>query len=650
MEWLKSVTQAWKSRITEAEQSKELLFGKTAGQLWRFLTRSYRDLYIVGGSSDDVDTDAIFPIGAGPLYKPRLNKCQEYVDLYLPHLLSELPGRSVLSNRPQLPDPIYSMLMPGPDGQPVPFGAIDSQNRLQSDMAATLLGWWLNYTTQEYDLLKELRLATIEALVKGRGVLWHELLPTGSGLLPVSLYDSVDNLFIDPDATTLRDAGYILRKRRMPAWLASRQLGIDETKLLGLAKKQAQTGVTSLEISRDQQPREVEMVEYTEVWSRIGIGHVMISGNDTLKPLNDALESLGAFVWLAIAEGADEPLNLHEDLLINSPDKLRATMEWPLQTYGEVADPWPCTLLDFRPNTDNAWSKSPLEPGLPLQVFIDHLYAYVMSRTVRAAKVVVIVPDDADPRLITALESGRDLVVTRISTKELSEVMLDKLYAIITIPELKMEVWTLLDRLEYAFREAVGLDQFLYGSKPETEPRSAQTVTTRNASASIRAKQMARDVERWTERIARKEGIITRLHVGPEVTSRLFGEQFDPKRGMIGPLSGMWSQLLNTQDPYEAARDYTYSVVSGSGRQRDQSTEMQATMMIAQTVLPGLLQILAKMGDVGGIQNIYNSFMDRISKGTGADLTSFRIQEPVPPAPQGPQGNAEPQQSPGPAQ
>jgi hypothetical protein len=348
MDWLRSLTAAWQSRIKEAETSKQRLFGKTAKQLWAFLTRSYRDLYMSPSTLGEGDQDiTVFPTGtSGPLYKPRLNKCQEYVDLYLPHLLSELPGRAVLPNRPQFPEMAYmlpvAMGQAGGNGQQaVPFGMVDAQARFQVQMAATLLGWWLNYTPQEYNLLKEAWLAATEALVKGRGMLWHELLPTGSGLIPVSLYDSVDNYIVDPHTTTLRDAGYIGRKRTCPVWLASRRLGISETKLLAVAKRQeiGQSSWSEAPPSADIFPGDVEMVEYYEIWSRIGIGHVMVSGNDTLKNLNEALDSLGPFVWLAIAEGSEAPLNLHEDLLIDSPDRLRAALEWPLATYGETADP-----------------------------------------------------------------------------------------------------------------------------------------------------------------------------------------------------------------------------------------------------------------------------------------------------------------------
>jgi hypothetical protein len=464
----------------------------------------------------------------------------------------------------------------------------------------------------------------------------------------------VDNFFVDPDTTTLRDAGYILRKRRLPAWLASKQLGIEEEKLLGLAKKQ-QGGDRSFTDTtpRDPYPREVEMVEYTEVWSRIGVGHVLASNDDELKDLTEALESLGSYVWLAIAEGADVPLNLHEDLLINSTEKLRAAMEWPVATYGEVSDPWPCTVLDFRPNTDNAWAKSPLEPGLPLQVFIDHLYAYLMSRVIRSAKTVIVVPEDADPRLVSALESQKDLVVTRVATKELSDVMLDKLYAVIDIPPLKADVWELLKMVEGAFRMAVGLDPFLYGAQPETEPRSAATVTQRHQSSSMRANQMSRDVERWLATVSKKEGLLTRLHVGPESVSRIFAEPYDPKTKQAGPLTGMWQQLLNTDDPDEAARDYLYSIVSGSGKPRDKETETQATTMLAQTILPVMLQVGAKreaLGDPNAFSG-YNSLLDRIAKGFDTDLTAFRL-NPAPqvihPA-QGQEENVDSQQAPGPA-
>lgn len=605
--WLQQLTATWRKRIEDAEKAKEEQFGRSAEEMWRYLTASYDDLYVVGGPAGDV---AVY--SAGPYYKPRINKFQEFVDLYMPFVLAQTPHRRVTVRRPQFSEDILR----GAEQATISYAAIDKSVRVVLDTAALLLEWWLNYCADEYRLLKEARLAVTEALIKGRGVLWHGLVQTASGLIPASFYDSVDNLLIDPTAVTLRDAGFIVRKRRIASWLAADMFGIDERRIIEMAG-----AGRNPELDID-----IGMVEFYEVFSRIGSGVALTSTDDELREWKDALEALGPYQYYAIAKSGDHPLNVDPEKIHTSEDLSRAT-EWPVQTYGDMLNPWPASFLDFYPNTGNPWARSPVEPGLPMQVFLDHLYAYVMSQARRATKTVIVVPDHVDTRFLTALrDQDTDYEVVPLNRQQVNDIA-KELYHIIRFPEAPREIWEIISLCEMRFNRAVGLDDILYGAQPDKQIRSAAEAQIRFNQASNRAQAMAETVEHWMSMVASKDGILTRLHVPYTQMATFFmeplvqGPDGTPMPG--GPLTSIWSQAVTSNDPIEAGADFWFQIATGSAVRKDKAHQMQMSQFIAQTLLPVAMEVSSKTGDF----TMFNRILERLTNALDVDLSLFRIEQ-----------------------
>jgi len=619
-EWLRQLNSVWLQRLEEAKDAKRTQFGDTAEILWNYLTKNYKELYILGlgGPGAIREEDA-------PYYKPRINKFQEFVDLYMPFVLGRTPVRRVSVRRPQFPEEV---MRSAAGIYPVPFSAYDARVRMSLDTAAILLEWWLNFCADEYKLMREARLAVMEALVKGRGIVWHGLQPTANGLIPASFYETVDNIFIDPSAITLRDAGFIFRKRRLSSWLASRQLGIEENRLLQMCQRQ-------LEKQEDEPKTDLPIVEYYEVYSRIGSGAFMADPEDPLRDVQEALDELGPHVWFAIAPGAEYPLNLDPEVIQGSPDRLRAAVEWPIATYGDMINPWPMSVLDFYPHISDPWARSPLQAGLPYQRFLDDLYGYLMSQAVKSARLVFIVPDHTDASLERALQGGSSVEVVKVSTTAVSDFARE-LYHIVEMPPVKPDLWNLITTVNDHFARAVGLDPVLYGSQPDTQPRSAAEVQIRYRAASGRAQNMADQVEEWMSSVAQKEGLLTRLYIPYTQTAQLFGEPLlsaeegqPPLPG--GPLTQTWASVINTNDPIGAGMDFHFSVLSGSGRRKDKEQQIQGAMFIAQTLLGPAIQAAAKTGDF----SMFNRILERLSNAMDLDLSLFRMepQQAVPTTP-----------------
>lgn len=323
MDQLSEVVDLWLRQVEICRKAKKEHFSDTADRLWAFMGKSYRDLDIeVEGIGDEM------PDGKG-MVRTRINLTAEFVALMLPYVHEKLPHRTVRP-RPQPLPPELMMLAP------------KSGPKAEDMIRAYLLEHWLNYIPGEYDLYREMRTAIPEALVKGRGVCWHELLETPRGRIPATFFDSVDGLLIDADCKQLRDAGFIIRERCRSVHRISQEYGIDPDKIRGSYRSRLAEAMTYRnESSSISANRDKDVAVYYEVWSRMGIGHRLKGASEELKSLTEALDSLGPYVHLVIMPGLDYPLNLGTDeMLANAtPTELLSRLEWPLAFFDEPVNP-----------------------------------------------------------------------------------------------------------------------------------------------------------------------------------------------------------------------------------------------------------------------------------------------------------------------
>ena len=103
MSFLSALVDLWNKQADESATVKEEQFGKTAKEVWGFLGKSYKQLY--QGAGEDTE-DKPFLGERGQYYKPRINKTRQYINVYLPFLLTSVPHRTSSPRRPPLPKPI----------------------------------------------------------------------------------------------------------------------------------------------------------------------------------------------------------------------------------------------------------------------------------------------------------------------------------------------------------------------------------------------------------------------------------------------------------------------------------------------------------------------------------------------------------------
>ncbi len=594
-DFLKQIVELWLLQFEAANKAKEVQFARAARRTWKYLGRDYQPLYYA-----DDQNEHEFPHGEEGCAKPVIvGKSAEYVALMLPFIHAKVPHRLVEPSRPPLPTDIP--YPPGTDVEQMLLRrqAVDGQD----DLRAWLMQFWLNYTSHEgYDLAKEARLALPEALVKGECVLWTELTEGAYGLMPASFYDTIDSLYVDPDSEQLKDAAFIIRKRRLSIWRIAERFGIDRDVLRGQYQSALQQSVDSSQPYRDPST-EGDVGEYYEIWSRMGVGDKLVGAPQQMKEAHTLMGSLGQHVYLAVMRGVPYPLNLPPHVMEaeNVVEELQTRMSWPIAFYENPADPWPCSELQFYPNAHDPWAQSPLTPGLQCQIFLDEVYYYLMRRVRTSCRDIIVTSQQLSEAIKDAIESGKDFEIVDYDG---NAVDISSLIHIIEFPTLNKDLWPTIQLMERQFERVTGMTPLLAGVQPAATPRSATDVRAREGHATSRPDDFADNVEDWMSRIASKEAIATRLHISPP--NELLGEP-DPIDGQWPPesvLSIAWTVLVMTEDPVVAASELSYTVEAGSGRRRNKQKEAADATQLMQVLAQPYLQYGFTTGQFQPFNNI----------------------------------------------
>ena len=644
--YLKALCSTWEDQLQLAKDQKEIDFGKTARTLWGFTNKSFRQLYVEPG--DGLDRSILPAANAElegmPYFAPRLMKCREFINVVLPFVHARVPNRMVSPRRPSLPGELMDLaeaMSEAAPGEQLPPEIVilqaASQGQIQWTVNEQITSWmlqfYLNYIVEEYGAKREQRTCIQEALVKGRGVCWHELTEGPAGIMPGSYYDTVDGLFIDPDCRQWRDAGYIFRKRTWPAWRLADVFERDIEKIRSAAKSNAAGGRDG-----DWGNADRDQCTWFEVWSRIGPGQRLYSAKDSLlrdedQARTDALDVVGNNIYLAFLPGLDTPLNIKRDLWENgTTEDIVNRIKWPVAFFEDKANPFPCTPLDIYPSTENPWAVSPLYAGISLQVFLDHIYSFVMARLRSTSRDIIITAKTLEPLVKAAIVSGADQVVVPAEGQQTAE--LDKLVHILQFPTLQPDVWRTIELTGRAFELATGMDPLLYGGEPNRQIRSSKEASVREQHVTNRPNDYADAVEEWNSNVARAEGQLTRMYVRAEHVAPLFREQVTENPEEYGPLTALWDSLVNTDDPADAVADLHYTVEAGSGRRKNKQSQIEDFQLISQTIAP-VLQGFATQGITGP----WNNYVDIIQETYDMPMGRLKLPDFTPQKPQ--EGGAE---------
>ncbi len=621
-----AISGMWKSLIQSSKEAKSD-FQNDAETCMRFFNGPYNFLY----GSKTVPTKMNFFFGESseiplPAVRITVNKVAEAVQLFGPSLYHRNPIREVTPRvPPEVPieifgnpqDPMTQMIV-------MPVMQQVSQQKSVDTARASLIEGLLNYLPTATDLKDHMRRMIDEAIITGMGVLWTEVYrPIGSKhKLVGSFYDSVYNLLLDPDAETLEDAKWCARRRVRPTWEVEAEFGLAPGSLKGDRDSASGSSATANadEDWRWKNGKTNDLIVYFEIWSKMGLGGLLRNIREDAA----SVDQFGQYVYLAITDTQDFPLNLPEEIW-NNPEEMYRRSQW--QTPFWADDAWPFTPLIFHEVPRSIWPMSHFKPGLGELKFINWMTSFIASKAQRASKDFIAGPKGLDDELIAKIISGKDYEYLGLNKDFGDDIK--KVITFLSHPDFNPSIWQTLDYIMELFDKRVGLTELMYGQTSH-QFRSAEEANVKQNQMSIRPDDMANKVEDMASAVARKEALAARWHLTGQDVGTIFGP-------VIG---NMWDSLVATADLTQIMHQLQYEIQAGSARKRNRDKDRDDANQAMQNFFPFLSEYAMLTGNVGPV----NSLIAHWGKAMDADVSGLMIAPPPPPPP--PDPNAAPANGP----
>jgi hypothetical protein len=607
---LQNLARQWCARIQQATQHKEEVFGASAREMLQYYSgpRNWEELMGRNTAADEAWQDTQF--------KMHVNKAFEYVSLFGPSLFYDNAVRTVKPRAPlQIPGSFFM--------DPFQFQAIATQEQARvavDGLRAILLEGYLNWTPHEHRLERESRLAVEEGLIKGRGVLWTELVrtPDGSMHSVTSKWDSVDNLLMDPDASNPFNASWIARRCVHPTWKVERDFGLRPGCLKGGLESQATQAGLMISPDRDYNRRRgltSDLIEYYQIYSKMGIGG-RLQGIDVRMrgPLD---EMFGDYCYLAIAPSVTSfPLNLHPDIA-NAGDfsAIKRSAEWPIPFWAGRSDWWPCTFLDFHPLFDCPWPLPSLVAARGELRFLNWVMSFLAGHIRNTTRDFIAVKKSLSEEIKATILNGKDLELIEIDS---DHGVIDECVKFLQHPAANGDVWKFIEQVENNFDKRVGLTELMYGKTGATQPRSATEVNLKNEAMDVRPDDMARIVEAWQSEVAAKEAAAARYSITSEDVRRPLGDM----------AAMQWDQFVFTPDLAAAYHQLEYRIEAGSTRRPNKEFAVRQMGEAMQSLAP----ILQQYGQLTGDMTPLNNLLADYAKSRDLDPNRYQLSmAPLPP-------------------
>lgn len=628
----RAVASHWITKIKSARDHKRKVFGDYAQQMYSFYAGPVNWDEVMSGLTAGMVREDEFP---DPTFKMHVNKAFEFVTIFGPALYYENPVRTV---KPRMPVVVPPQFYPNP----AEYQALWQQENLRvmtDGLRSVLLESYLNWSPNEFGLDIDSRLAIDEALIKGRGCVWTELHPVPAATFKVvrSNYDSVDHLFVDPDAQCLADAKWIARKCVHPVWQVERDFGLRPGSIRGnlesIARQSDIETDEDLEYDRKRCLTN-DLIVYYKIYSKMGIGGRL---KGMLRDYAKPLEMFGDYCYVVVAENVAFPLNLPPDLVRDpsfeaDPQVIFARTAWPTPFWGDGG--WPVACLDFHAVHGCPWPMAHLRAGLGELKFLNWAMSFLSGHLRNSCRDFVAIKKSAGEEIKTSILEGKDLTLLEI--EEDSPGMISEIVQFLQHPAINGDVWRLIEAVEENFDKRVGLTELMYGGTGATQPRSAEEVSLRNQNMNVRPADMGKQVESWQARIAANEALAARYHLLP-----------DDVRPVLGDMGATaWTQYVASRDVPTICHQLDYRIESGSTRRPNKNAQIAHMSQGFQALAPLLQAYGQATGDMQPLNNLLGDYAQSL------DLDPARYQlraappQPTPGNPGAPPGPEQAEGSP----
>jgi|15BtaG_2_1085339.scaffolds.fasta_scaffold00129_28 hypothetical protein len=604
---LRPLSDRWIQRIDSAEQSKQG-FQKVADQCEKFFTgdtafmwkSEFRNEFMPG-----LDVPGI---------QVTIAKAFELVAIFGPTLFWDYPVREVKSDRGIEPEMVAELL----GDQLDPLLQEDERRHLTAKIRNQVMQMYLNWTQRQQPgngLQREAELVITEALVKGRGCGWTQdyKFPGRDDAYTGTFYDSVDNLFIDPDCTDpeLRTATWIARKHVTPIWEVERVFDLDKGSLSEYASKNSnEANARSSDDAHNQNTH--DLIVWYEVWSRGGIGTLHKDADYNVGEKLD--RQLGDFTYCCVAREVPFFLNAAPKKMFRAkPKAIKEMFAWRTANFGAKWEVWrdsrwPVELLDFYPVPNSAWPLAPMAPGLGELIAMNVLLTAYVEISWENRKQIVAVMKNAADDIKKAVTSGKSVEYVELSP--IATQTIDQMVTFLERPQANPDILNALAMLSESFDKRTGLSEILYAMSSH-QIRVSSDANNRQQNASIRPEKMSKNVAGWMGRVAGNEASLA--------AGLVTGESLNPLLGATGVL--LWDQFVTSADTVQMMREMSFHVEATDMMRPNRERDLSNLNTISNRAIPMFEKYAELTGDSGPL----NSFMESFGEAMEQDVSEWEM-------------------------
>ena len=610
------IVSQWMEKIKRAKDQKRERFGKYAKEAMQFFDGSHDFMWKGEYAKGDEGFLQKGVKGALPTFRMTVNRVFEAVALFGPVLYHRNPTIQVTPK--VLPKIEPAMLGVDPqDQQSVQQAQQVIYQQDQQDFTkrnyAKLKEHYLNWLQQETDKKEQARMAINEAIIKGMSFLWTEMVQAqGSAIRkPRSVYVSVDDVVIEPDAQYWDDVQWIARRVVQPLWKVEREYGLED-RIRGnksSANKQAEIKAKNREDSESKRKGEsYDLIEYWQVYSKGGFGNRLRKGGIT-KDIEENFdyEQFGDFCYIAVCDDCPFPLNMPPEVLTADPEEMFMRSQWPIPFWTDGG--WPFSKLHFYEKPKEVWPISLIKPAIGELRFVNWCMSFLADKVAAASTTYVAIAKAAGAEIQDQIKSGMG-PYTVIEISEIFGQRVSDVVSFLDAPAFNVDIWRMVSEVLDLIDKRTGLTELLYGLSGGTQIRSATEADVRNQNVSVRPDDMASRVEDWLSHCAMKEMEAAEWS--------LSGQDVQPILGDVGAL--IWEQRIQSQEFERTVMDFDYRIEAGSARKPNKTNRVRQLNEFGQIVMP-MLQQFVQMG----IDQPYNSFVRDWAKANELDAEPYLI-------------------------
>ncbi len=458
-------------------------------------------------------------------------------------------------------------------------------------------------------------LSTIEAMVKGRGMLVAKSyqIPGSDREMVGMVHRSVDHLLVDPDAEdpNLTDAAwiairYVTHYRELEKKFGHQKGELRHAASISSAEWNNSRDTILHPVSTDRNFK--DMVIWWEVYSRRGIG---LHSYDS--PITDVMEEqIGDFAYLAIAPNVHYPLNAPPAKLVSMSDQQVAdAFRWPTPLWR--AGKFPVAMLDFYQVNRSTWPMPPLAMCLGELIALNVLVSSLVTRAHASAQEIIGVIKEAESEITSKLQSSQSPLVIELRHDLGNKI--EDIISFIKRPDISQTVLEAIQMLMGLIDQRTGLVPHLYGQSP-TQDRSALATQTKDERAGIRQDYMRRRTGDWL----REANDILKCLAG----WNLKGDDVAPILGMAGAVA--WDTLVSNGDPDDYLLDLHCHVEVADMQRPDKAQKQTVLQVFTQNILPVLVQYAQMTGSYDQV----NAYLDLFGEVNEMDMSGMMLSPPQP--------------------